>query len=115
MEILRNTRDPKDLETERCFITHMFIRLLLKLYSNILNKSYCYFLSLLADRQIESQITPHRLMVFPLKAILHKVFLAMHINSAPSHINWLQCNAIDIYLGIDMNKKNVSGEMYCFV
>ncbi|CAK1599564.1 unnamed protein product [Parnassius mnemosyne] len=109
---------PKDSETKRCFSAYHYSYLNkagIKIprawlcYSNVLNKPYCHFCWLLADRQSKSYSSAWVNGVSVRSNYTLCIFdhenSQQHINASLSYNNWLQGNTIDTSLQSEINSK----------
>lgn len=78
-------------------------------YSNVLNKPYCHFCWLLADRQNKSYssawVNGVSVRSNFTQTILDHEKSQQHINASLSYNNWLQGNTIDTLLKSEINSK----------
>ena len=109
---------PKDSESNRSFSAYYysyFNQVGIKIvrpwlcYSNVLNKPYCHFCWLLADRQNKSYssawVNGVSVRSNFTQTILDHEKSQQHINASLSYNNWLQGNTIDTLLQSEINSK----------
>lgn len=109
---------PKDSETKQCFSAYHYSYLNkagIKIprpwlcYSNVLNKLYCHFCWLLADRQSKSYSSAWVNGVSVRSNFTQCIFdhedSQQHIYASLSYNNWLQGNTIDTLLQSEINSK----------
>lgn len=109
---------PKDSESNRSFSVYYYSYINkagIKIprswlcYSNVLNKPYCHFCWLLADRQSKSYssawVNGVSIRSNFTQTILDHEKSQQHINATLSYNNWLQGNTIDTLLQSEINSK----------